>query len=197
MKSNITIYLILTLCISCSKQAKKESYNPKAIELNNKAVELMQRSQNDSALILFDKAIELDETYYLPHSNKIGIFIVKNQFDKALHESEMAIMKKPDLAEGWVYAGILHERQGDSMTAISYYKKSIEIFNERIKNPKKKEDIIPNKLNRALSLILLGQEIEGKEEMRKLKAENPEDLLIDEFIKINKQDYIRQIIIIQ
>ena len=191
----------MILFSACSRQENKdihssdsEKFNPKAIELNNKAVELMQRFQNDSALILFDKAIEFDKTYYLPHSNKIGILISKKQFDKALYESDMVIKKKPDLAEGWTFAGMLHEKQGDTITAINYYKESIKIFDERIKNPKKRNDLAANRLNRAFSLILLGQETEGKGEMRKLKAENPNDLMIDGFLKISKQDYMRQML---
>ena len=189
----ITINLILILFISCSGQDKKESYNPKAIDLNNKAVQLMQRFENDSALILFDKAIEIDNNYYLPHSNKCGIYIGRKQFDKALQESEMVIKKKPDLAEGWTFAGMLYDKQGDTLTAKKYYKKSIEIFDDRIKNPEKKDQLTANRLNSAFSLILLGQEAKGKDELRKLKVENPDNLMIDEFLKISKQDYIRQI----
>ncbi|MGI6047386.1 MAG: hypothetical protein ACOYEG_05180, partial [Petrimonas sp.] len=75
-----------------------------------------------------------------------------------------------------------------------YYNKSIEIFDTRINNPEKKKDLTANRLNRAISLILVGQEVEGKNELEKLKTENPDDLKIDEFLKINKQDYIRQLI---
>ncbi len=89
---------------------------------------------------------------------------------------------------------MLYDRQGDSMTAIKHYKKSIELYEDRIKNPEKKKDLYANWLNRAVSFILLGKESEGMDELRKLKAQNPDDLMIDEILKINKQDYIRQLI---
>jgi tetratricopeptide (TPR) repeat protein len=190
----ISLLILITILQSCKGQDKKPDYNPKAIEFNDKAVQLMQRMEYDSALFLFNKAIEIDKNYYLPYSNMTGIYLSRKQFDKALLASDKVVEIKPDLAEGWTFAGMLYDRQGDSLTAKKYYNKSIEIYDNRINNPEKKNDLTVNRLNRAVSLILLGQEVEGKNELRKLKTENPDDLMIDEFLKMNKQDYIRQLI---
>jgi len=89
---------------------------------------------------------------------------------------------------------MLYDFSGDTIKAKSYYEKSIEIYDQRISNPDKKQDLESNRLNRAFSLILIGKEKEGKEEFKNLKSENPDNIIIDEFLKINKQDYIRQII---
>jgi hypothetical protein len=89
---------------------------------------------------------------------------------------------------------MLYDFLGDTLKAKSYYKKSIEIFDQRISNPNKKQDLESNRLNRAFSLILIGKEKVGKEELKKLKSENPDNIMIDEFLKIRKQDYIKQII---
>jgi tetratricopeptide (TPR) repeat protein len=188
----IIFNLIWILFASCSGQNNKDIYNHKAIELNNRATELLQRGNIDSALILFDKSVAVDETYFMPHSNKVGIYITKKEFDKALFEIEMVIKKKPDLAEGWTMAGMLSEGLGDTLVAKKYYNKSVEIFDERILNPEKVEQIIANRMNRAISLILLGQEKVGKEELRKLKVEKPDYKFIDELIKKNKQDFISE-----
>jgi len=48
-------------------------------------------------------------------------------------------------------------------------------------------------MDRALSLIMLGREKEGKAEVEKLKAENPRNMVFDEFLKRNKQDFIDDI----
>nr|WP_319266232.1 tetratricopeptide repeat protein [uncultured Draconibacterium sp.] len=189
----ISALIFITIFQSCNGQGKKHDYNPKAIELNNKAVEYAHTFKEDSALILYDMAIELDETYYLPHSNKINIYVSRKQLDKAVYESEMVIKKKPDLAEGWVFAGMLYDRQGDREKAKKYYEKSIDIFNDRIENPDKADMISANRLNRAFSYILLGQEEKGKAEMTLLKQEEPENIMIDEFLKISKEEYINQI----
>lgn len=191
---NIIIWIIfLAILQSCTGQ-EEPKYNPKAIAINNKAIEYAQRAKEDSALILYDKAIELDETYFLPHSNKISIYVKRKQFDKAIYESEMVVKKNPDLAEGWVFAGILYDRQGQTKKAIKYYNKSIEIYNERIENPNKAAITSANRLNRAFSYILLGQEEKGKAEMNILKKEEPENIMIDELLKISKEEYINQIL---
>ena len=188
----IIINLIWILLVSCSGPAKKKTYNAKAVELNNRGLQFMRSANNDSALILFDKAIAIDKTYYLPHSNKALMYLNSREYDKALTESEKAIQANPDLAEGWAFAGTLHEKMGDSETAMKYYKKSIEIYDKRISDPEKKERIQANRVSRAFSLIMLGQEKEGKDELRKLKAERPNDIVIDELLKITKQEYMDQ-----
>lgn len=188
----IILNLICILFASCSGGDKKEVYNPKAIELNNKAIAQMQKFNYDSALILFDKAIEIDKTYYLPHSSKAAIFIQKKELDKALVESEKVIKIKPDFAEGWTIAGMINDKLGNTQTAMEYYKKSVELFDRKIADPEMKTKVLTNKLNRAFSLILLGQESEAKEEMKKLKVEKPDDKTIDELLKLSKQDYMNQ-----
>jgi len=194
MRQLITTFLTLTIFFSCTSQTEKTDYDPKAIELNNKAGEYYQIGEYDSALYYFDKAIELDENYYLPHSNKVNIYLSRKDYKKALNESELVLKKNPDLAEGWTFTGMLYDFSGDTIKAKSYYEKSIEIYDQRISNPDKKQDLESNRLNRAFSLILIGKEKEGKEEFKNLKSENPDNIIIDEFLKINKQDYIRQII---
>ena len=189
----IILNLIWILFASCSGGDKKEVYNPKAIELNDKALAQMQKFNNDSALILFDKAIEIDKTYYLPHANKVGIYVGKKEFEKALAESEIAISQKPDYAEGWAFAGMLHHGLGDTLVAKTYYKKSIEIFDKKILNPKEKEHLFANRMNRAVSMILLGQDKDGKDELKKLKVENPDNNVLDEFLNRNRQDFINDI----
>lgn len=189
-----SIIILIAVLHSCEVQDKKPEYNSEAIELNHKAAELMLTMEYDSALILLHKAIKTDTSYYAPYTNLIAIYISRKQFDKALEASNKIVEKEPELAEGWTFAGMLHDRLGDSLTAVDYYKKSIELYEKRIDNPNKQKDIVANRMNRAVSLILLGKETEGKSELKKLIAENPDELRIDEFLKLSKRDIIRQLI---
>ena len=189
----IIFNLILILLVSCLGKGKREVYNPKAIELNNRGIGWMKRSNPDSALILFDKAIAMDKTYYMPHSNKIGIYISKKEFEKALAESEMVVQLKPDLAEAWNFTGMLHDGLGDSLAAKKCYQKSLELFDQRISDSKNKKQIFASRLQRAFCLILLGKEKEGKEEMKKLQSEKPDDLITEQFLQMNKRDFINEI----
>jgi len=190
----LILFLIIGGLICCKNGEEKNSkYNPKAIELNNKAGKLSQNFKQDSALILYDQAIELDDSYYLPHSNKIGIYLGMQEYDQALYESEMVIKKKTDLAEGWFFAGLLNEHQGNDKKAMTYYKKSIQIFIERINNPDKQKDINTNKLNCALSKKFIGDE-SYIEDFNELKKIDDYAFLVDQFKNKTKEEIMKELI---
>jgi tetratricopeptide (TPR) repeat protein len=193
MKRTIALSLIAIVAFSCIKHEKKESYNSKAVEMNNKAVELLQESHHDSALILFDKAIELDKTYYLPHAHKVRIYLDKNDVEKALAECETSIKLKPDYAEGYLLAGVLYDLKGETKNALKNYLKSIELYDLKISDPKEKNNIQSNRLNKAVALVLTGEEKEGRQELSELKSEYPDLKIIVEFLKLSKEDYLHQL----
>ena len=196
MKRLMTIGLVLIFMVSCSQkqnQTKQGKYDPKAVELNNQGVRLMNENKIDSALILFDEAIKADDSYYLPHSNKVGIFISQGRYGTALAESEKAIKKNPDYAEGYTITGMLTEKQGDSIKAIEYYKKSIELFDLKISDPKNKERLSQIKLSRAISLVLVGKVAEAKKELAELQKEDPNNPIINNFMDINKKEFLEQL----
>lgn len=193
MKRLVTLCLLAIVAVSCIQQEKKDAYNSQAVEMNTLAVEFMQKFKNDSALILSDQAIELDKTYYLPHVNKVKIYLSRNDFSKALSECKTSIDLKPDYAEGWVMAGILYDLKGDTKHALESYQKSIELYDMKIADRNEKHNIQSNRLNKAVSLVLIGQEKEGKQEMNRLKSEYPEMKITEAFLKLSKKDYLNQL----
>lgn len=183
--------LLIALClISCSGEPKSE-YNPRAIELNEKALNLSLNCKYDSALLLYDKAIEIDERYHVPHSNKVQIYLHQKEYDKALYESEIVIKKKPDLAEAWFFAGLLNEQQANRKKAMSYYRKSIAIYTARINNPEKKKYINANKLNRALAKKFVNDQSYVKD-FEELRDYENYSMLIDQFKDKSKAEIIKE-----
>ncbi len=191
---HLILFLTIVGFISCNTTKKENpEYNPQAVEMNNKGAKLLQHFKRDSALILFDQAIAIDNSYYLPHSNKIGIYLVKKEYEKALHESEMVIQLKPDLAEAWFMAGLLNEHQGNDKKALTYYKKSIRIFTDRINNPDKEKDINANKLNRALSKKFIGDDSYIKDFNELSKMENYA-FVVNQFKDKSKKEIMNELI---
>lgn len=188
---------IVTLCFICiiffSCKEREVKYNPEAIKLNDLALELMNKSKNDSALILLEKATNIDKNYYLAFGNKVVIYCERKELNKALVEIEKQIKAKPDLAESWSFAGMLYEVNGDSIKAKEYYHKSIKLFDKRLVDTTNKEKLTTNRLNRAVALILLNEDSRGKDELIKLKEENPTNPMFDFVLKMNKQDHLNQI----
>lgn len=194
MTTNKMMAILLTLTMfvvffqSC--RPGKPEFNPAAVELNNEGVRYAQQFKEDSALLLYDQAIDLDRNYYLPHANKMSIYVGRKQFDKALHESEMILKKDPEGAQGWTFAGMLRERLGDTVTAQKYYQKSISLFDKRIANTEKADVIFNNRLNRVVSFILSGQEEKGRAELRLLKAEKPDNAVISEIMSMRRSEFL-------
>lgn len=193
IKTYLRLLVFSLFLISCNSTEKENVYNTKAIELNNEAVEFLKTEKLDSALICLDKAIKIDPTYYVAYGNMMNVYCKLKDFKNALLVAEKQIEQKPDLAEGWTFAGMLNEKLGDNLKALKYYNKSIEIFDERIANSDKQENLKANRLNRAVSLVLSGEEQKGREELQKLKETYPEDNSLSNFLNITKQEYLKKI----
>ncbi len=154
----------------------------------------MQVENFDSALYYLDKAIKIDTTYYVAYGNKCTVYCALKDFRNALLEIQKEIAVKPDLAEAWAFEGMLNDKLSDTLNANKCYKKSIEMFDERIRDPSKQKYLYENKLNRAISLILMGQEEAGRRELKKLKETNPNDKSLDDFLSLTKQEYLDEIL---
>ncbi len=89
---------------------------------------------------------------------------------------------------------MIYDCQGDTIKAKDYYQKSISLYDKRISNENNKENLISNKLNRAVSLILFGNENAGKDELKKLKELNPDKLNIDILLKMSRKDYLKLVV---
>ena len=176
----------------CYGQGNKMNCTPKAIELNNKAADYLQFQNYDSALFYLDKAIELDSSCYVAYSNKGAVYCTLKDYKKALIETKKVLVIKPDLAEAWVIAGMLSDKIGDTLNAPAFYKTSIEIFERRIADPNKTKQSESNSINRALSLILIGQEREGREEFRRLTELYPNNKMLGQLLNLSKKDCISQ-----
>lgn len=187
--------LIGLMFFACSEKPKTKTssgeFDAEAIALNKRAVQLMRTNKLDSAEILLDKAIKADETYYVAYANKATLYINKTAYSKALKELEQALEINPKLPESWLMAGMLSERIGDATKANKYYQKSVDEFDKILSASEPNAITTPNRVSRAMALILMGKEQEGREEMTKLKQENPENMAIEEMSKIDKKDFVK------
>ena len=194
MTNRLIIILTIILVYSCSNNQHEISFKPEAIELENKAANLISQGENDSALHLLDKALQVDSSYYPAYGLKATIYIQKKLLDSAIIQLEKQIVFKPDYAEAWTLAGMLYDRQEDTLKAKEYYEKSIMLYDKRIENYKKtdKKDFTrSNRLNRAFNLILAGQELKGRKEALQLKQEEPNNydaLIINGLLTKTRQE---------
>jgi tetratricopeptide (TPR) repeat protein len=92
----------------------------RAIELNNLAAQLFQEGKTDSALILLDRAIQIDSNYFIAYSNKCTFLWQLNRNEEALRTARKATQIKEAMISSYFLVGIAYERVGhlDSARAI-------------------------------------------------------------------------------
>jgi len=157
---------------------------------NNKAVELLINNP-DSALLLLNKATEIDTTNYIAFNNKTSLYCSKGDYQNAIFSANQGIKAKPDLAESVTFLGMLYDYTGQFEKAKEQYQIAIEIYNQRITSAGKNE--FANKLNRAHTILLLGDQKEGEREVQELLFENPDDSTIKMLIDFDKVKYLNEI----
>jgi len=178
MKQTIIFLFIIFILISCN-QKRHDEFDLKAIEFNRKACEYFKEANYDSAFVYYDKAIAVDSNYYLPHINKAEIYLLEKEYELALEECELSLKKKPELAEGWTFAGMLYDFLGVSEKAMSCYLKSIEIYDSRICDPEKSHTLETNKLNKAITLLLIENKKLSSNIMTKQQTSHFDSVTVD------------------
>lgn len=177
---------------SCKNQ-QQEINKAKALEYNKTAeAYMLDLHSQDSALYYFDKAIALDGDNYLFHSRKAAVYQQNGEFKKAISELELAISKNDDLAETWISVGLLYDLLNDLDLANRSYKKGIKGLTNKINDPNHKKTIYSNRTNRAVAYILIGEDEQGKTELKKLLEENPKDIFIQAYLSWTKEDFLNR-----
>ena len=178
----------LTVCltliffgIGCNQQSEEKSYNSEAIELNKKAMFLARNNYRDNeALNMLEKAIKIDPSYYLSHTNKANIYTWRKEYKKALVESEISLKLNPNIPQRWFTTGLLLEKTGNRVKADKYYKKSIRIFNTQLEKSSNELDRNSIIFNRALSKFFTGDE-SYLDDFKTLKETSNYNSVVDEF----------------
>jgi TolB-like protein/Flp pilus assembly protein TadD len=91
--------------------------------------------ENEKAIVLFKKALELDPGYALAYTGladafaqKAGIFGSEEAwYDSSIKMSKKAIELNPNLSEGYKSLGVVSTYKGNFHSAIGYYNKALEL----------------------------------------------------------------------
>jgi len=193
MKRLFCLTLISATMLSIYAQDRKVDINPLAIEYNDLATKQILVQNYDSALVLINKALSLDGNYTIGYSNKVGIYVGLKDFKKALIAADKLIEIDPHYADGYGMAGGICDVMGDTKMAFDYYKRGISCYDEKILKTNDPKQLITNRAYRACLLRLIGKEDEGKKELEKLKAENPDNFAFDQLLKLDRQTYLKSL----
>lgn len=193
VKPSIIFLTINILILGCTSK-EKISFDPMAAELTDQASKLIGSMHLDSALCLLNRASRMDKDYYISYSNKVTIYCIKKNYEKALIECRMVNKYKPDLAEGWLYRGMLVEKVKKGRKAKKFYRKSIKLFAERMDAKESRNHYLINKFYRAIALLLLGDNEQGKRELWDLKDEENYVYLVTQLVNKERDEIMNAFI---
>lgn len=121
------LFIILFLFTACQQAAKTKE----AINYNNRAINY-SKTNADSALYYFDKAIATDSTYLLAYQNKANLLISMADYKQALVAVDI-LSSKLENAETLKMKGILHDLNTENKQALENYQKAIVQIDEEVK----------------------------------------------------------------
>jgi tetratricopeptide (TPR) repeat protein len=148
--------------------------------------------------VLLNKSIEMDQSYYPAYTNKIAVYWNLKDYSSALSVSEKLTTLFPGRIEGWQISGMLSDIMGDTLKARQCHSKTLDLLNAQIARQKNDDSMKIIRFNRALTLLLLGNENEAKKEIQLVKDLFPKDQLpsddiIDQYFAMSKSDYMNVI----
>jgi tetratricopeptide (TPR) repeat protein len=128
----------------------------------------------DSALLLYDEGLAIDSSSFSMHQGKVTVYLRRKQLPKAILQTEQLIHFYSEDPMLWMTLGMLYESNGEIASANERYFKSLQCF-EKIDTDNNKIELI----RKVLCLCLLERQEEANEILDKMKAENPEDIIVE------------------
>lgn len=182
--------------LSCRDKIKERSYNPKAIELNNRAMDIYSINVGNpdstkKAIQLLDAAITLDSTYYVAYGNKSTILCGLGDEVGSLEVLKKILSIDSSILELKMGMGFMLEKMGKLNEANIIYKSVLHSYDQKIKLEPNNHNL---KLDRAFIILFTEGKDKGILEYKQLAIKYREiegkKLQEDLFISFDRADYI-------
>lgn len=155
-------------------------YHPDAMSLQREAMKVYSRKP-DSALALLDKAVQMDASFYLAYNTRAMIMQQLGDYDRAIAELHKSLSWKGDQAEVHLQLGMLNDALGRPERANDAYLRSVAHYDIRLTEPS--EHSVQDRFNRAIAIVLSGEEARGNALLDSLKAQHPDQSFIQALAK--------------
>lgn len=191
------ITIIMLFSCGQSPNENKVAIDTIAIELNDSAVKLYTTFDEKNilkAIQLLDRAIDIAPNYFLAYWNKFLFQNELNMKDQAFETIKTLELLRPQSPELILSLGAFYEKNGDSIMAIEKYRKANSIYEsilDTIENNGVQYSML--QANKAITLILLGKELKGREILNDLLENETDEAvreLIYSFLAHSRQDYL-------
>lgn len=184
----IVLSIFLFSCRGQTQKSRSEQYDPEAVRLNNRAMEIfhLYYKYEDSlakADSLLAEAIKKDKFYYLPYSNKAELYCFFQKYDLAIVTLNEILDLNPDLITLKEFKAFMLEKSGDLNSAVDLYNEIVNDYDKRIKIDSKNTTL---KLNRAFILFFTEGHDKANQEFSKIFISNPNDKDVEQMTEIFK-----------
>ncbi|HAJ56969.1 MAG TPA: hypothetical protein DCL35_04285 [Candidatus Omnitrophica bacterium] len=123
----VTLILFFLTCVNpCFAQFSAES-KKMAVAYRDKGLEAQRSGDLDTALVYYQKAMELDPTLAVAYNDAGVIYEAKGWNDRAKQAYGKAIQTDSTLASAYYNLGSVYEKDGDLEKAAYYYKQRVLI----------------------------------------------------------------------
>lgn len=159
----LNVIVVILLLNSCRPNIASQE----AVRYNNIAISFA-KTNTDSAIHYFDKAIEMDSNYHLAYQNKANVLIAAKQYIEALNEVN-TLSSKIENSETYKMKGLLYSLTDDSIKARESYINAIEYMDEEVKRV---NDFLKYQklFQKGTMYLLLGKNKEGIELINKYSS---------------------------
>jgi tetratricopeptide (TPR) repeat protein len=193
--------VLLFALLSCGQKPAGYKPNPVAVRLNNRAIALSLYINNkdsaSKALILLDSATAIDSNYFLGYYNKLMFLNQLKEYDQAIAAVKNLVRLNPGMNDIYLTGGILFEKTGDTVSSRDYFEKSLRICNAVLDTMSVKNrnyDLLVT--NKALALIMLGEQARGNLLLKQLYMNETDSLqkeLTSSFMNKSKNEIINMV----
>ena len=168
----LSIFFLLIALNVCGQQPANDehSINSQARQLNDSALSIVRNTQDFAkAITLLDQATKIDSNYYLAFWNKISFQSELKQFDNALVTAKNLNRIKPESPDYFFIDGLIYDKIHDTISSQKYFIKAEVCYDKILDTMNKASKEYDNFLmNKAVNLILIGQQQKGNNILEQL-----------------------------
>ena len=176
--------------------------DPKAKQINDKAINTYIRYNKNhdsvvSVIHMLDQALNIDSSYFIAWTNKLGFECQLKQYDNALNTVKRIAIIFPAETDIVFFSGILELKTGHNDEATATFNKLITIYDEVPDTNNNSDHLKTTMLNKGIALKLMGKADESRKIFVNLSIKEHDLAVrrhINAYISKSKEEIINDLI---
>lgn len=174
---DVWIVFLLIAAAGCGNNEQERHFHPDAEALQIEALKVYHRKP-DSALAVLDKAIQMDPSFYLAYNTKATVYITEGAYERAVTELMKSLHWENDQPEVHLQLGMIQTKLNVPERAEEHFISAKALFDQRMVQESRFK--AQDEINRAISIIMLGDTETGNRLLDSLINAYPKNPLADD-----------------